>query len=222
MHFPKQILIFKKNPFAQQFLHLKAFIWPWSGYISKISTYSTCVLPCWLTEVARIDLDIWQLLVDKKYLSMTPGQLFISIVAFYFLFTLNGLTQCATYFVSFHPFSVHFKYGPWSNNKTKITKTLVSSWKFWLDSQILLFRPLYRKWVKQVWYELEPQIFLVRLNTGPPGQRIVSIFKNWFWNFSSSFDWSIQTLISDLVVKTGVVVGGIIAIVRAITTDMWW
>ena len=39
MHFMKQILIFDKNPFAQQFLYIKAFMWPWSGYISKILTY---------------------------------------------------------------------------------------------------------------------------------------------------------------------------------------
>ena len=66
MHFLKQILIFKKNPFAQQFLHIKAFIWPWSGYISKISTYPNQPSLCWYSVSEDLLISLYNLLFVPK------------------------------------------------------------------------------------------------------------------------------------------------------------
>ena len=73
------------------------------------------------------------------------------------------------------------------------------------------------------WFK--PQIFLAWAMTGlrrtPSRKGIVTIFQNWFRNFSSSLDWSVQTLVPDLVVKAGVVIWGVVSIVGTVAADMW-
>ena len=54
----------------------------------------------------------------------------------------------------------------------------------------------------------------------PPRKGIVTIFEDGFRHLSSPLDWSVQTLIPDLIVERRVMIWRIVAIIRTVATDV--